>query len=107
MRWVLAIALSALVANSSASVHAADDDGGLLLASDGKSTMPIVIAARAMNATEDYKWGYFCPTTGERQVAFELAEILERMTGATFDVHALGATWSLVARDDKSTFGVV
>ena len=45
--------------------------------------------------------------SGERQVAFELADILRRMTGATFDVHALGAKWKLVARDDKSKFGMV
>ena len=80
---------------------------GLRLAHDGHSEMPIVISAAAMNATKDYKWGYFTPTTGERQVAFELAEILGRITGAKFDVQALTAKWTLVARDDKSKFAVV
>ena len=106
MRCDVALVLLTLVSIPTAQVHSADNDG-LLVADAGKATMPIVISARAMNATEDYKWGYFCPTTGERQVAFELAEILGRMTGAKFDVQALGAKWTLVAREDTSKFGVV
>ena len=106
MRCDLALVLLTLVSIPTAQVHSADHDG-LLVADAGKATMPIVISARAMNATEDYKWGYFCPTTGERQVAFELAEILGRMTGAKFDVQALGAKWTLVAREGTSKFGVV
>ena len=76
------------------------------LAEKGKAQMPIVISQSAMNATEYYKWGYFNPTTGERQVAHELAELLGRITGAEFDVLALGAKWTLVSDDDNSEYGV-
>ncbi len=69
----------------------------LLLARDGKAEMPIVISATAINARENYRWGYFTPTTGERQVALELAEILGRITGADFPIVAVGTDWTLVA----------
>jgi hypothetical protein len=78
----------------------------VLLANGGNSTMPIVISEAAMNSTNQYKWGYFTPTIGEKQVAFELSHHLELITGAEFDVLAPGAEWVLIADQDTPVYGL-
>ena len=61
----------------------------VLLADGGNSMMRIIISEAAMNSTSDYKCGYYTPTIGERQVAFELADVLTRITGqALANTHA-------------------
>ncbi|MDA0591408.1 MAG: DUF4838 domain-containing protein [Planctomycetota bacterium] len=50
--------------------------------------------------------GTLIEMTGEPQVAFELAEVLGRITGGEFDVRAVGAEWIRAANKHNSEFGV-
>ena len=73
---------------------------GTLLADNGQALLPIVIRS----TREDFYWGAGCSTTGEKQVAFELADILGRMTGATFEVLVDGLEYVVLASDSTPVY---